>query len=62
MHAWDKYYNVLNKYIKIEYNENKHISDNEITYKDLNNFKNLLKLNIVIKKEQKENKEIKQTE
>lgn len=62
MHAWDKYYNVLNKYIKIEYNENKHISDNKISYKDLNNFKNLLKLNIVIKKEQKENKEIKQTE
>lgn len=57
LHAWNKNYDILHNYIKIEYNEGKHICNNKITFKNLNTFNEILKLNIV--KSQKENKEIK---
>ena len=58
LHAWHRDYNVLEKYIKIEYNNTKHLTNDKITYDNLINYQKFKNLNFTNRKEKKEKQEI----
>ena len=61
LHAWHRDYSVLKKYIKIEYDNSKHLTNDIITYDNLINYQKFKNLNFINRKTIKiENKNINQ--